>query len=96
VNGQRVFDSDNGRSPGQVQRELAALAHNEVVGLFAAVTATEAERAAALPGDEIVADPDVVMDRGFGVPAAPEVVWPWLVQLGKARAGWYLPRAVER
>jgi hypothetical protein len=66
------------------------------VGLFAAVTATEAERAAALPGDEIVVDPDVVMGRGFGVPAAPEVVWPWLVQLGKARAGWYLPRAIER
>ncbi|MGH2851458.1 MAG: hypothetical protein ACRDLP_12660, partial [Solirubrobacteraceae bacterium] len=23
-------------------------------------------------------------------------VWPWLTQLGKRRAGWYLPRRVER
>ena len=31
------------------------------------------------------------MDRAFEVSAPPDVVWPWLVQLGKARAGWYLP-----
>jgi hypothetical protein len=24
------------------------------------------------------------------------VVWPWFVQLGKGRAGWYLPRWIER
>ena len=24
------------------------------------------------------------------------MVWPWLAQLGKRRAGWYLPRSVER
>jgi hypothetical protein len=36
------------------------------------------------------------MDRGFTVPAAVADVWPWLEQLGKRRAGWYLPRAVER
>lgn len=53
------------------------------------------ERAAVLPGDDLV-DADVVMDRGLDLPAPPEQVWPWLVQLGKWRAGWYLPRAVER
>ena len=57
--------------------------------------ATAAERAAPLPGDELVRA-DVVMDRGFDLPAPPEVVWPWLVQLGKHRAGWYMPAAVER
>ena len=36
------------------------------------------------------------MDRGFDLPAPPEEVWPWLVQLGKRRAGWYLPASVER
>lgn len=35
------------------------------------------------------------MDRGFTVDAPPELVWPWLAQLGKRRAGWYLPRRVE-
>jgi hypothetical protein len=43
-----------------------------------------------------VARADVVMDRGFTVPSTPETVWPWLVQLGKRRAGWYLPRGVEK
>ncbi|MDR7254476.1 hypothetical protein J2X46_003469 [Nocardioides sp. BE266] len=57
--------------------------------------ATEDERRTALPGDALVAA-DVVMDRGFDLPAPPDVVWPWLVQLGKRRAGWYLPRSVER
>ncbi|GAA5141038.1 hypothetical protein GCM10023340_02100 [Nocardioides marinquilinus] len=54
------------------------------------------EIAARLPGDDLVAPADVVMDRAFDLPAAPDVVWPWLVQLGKRRAGWYLPRSVER
>lgn len=28
--------------------------------------------------------------------ATPQLVWPWFVQLGKQRAGWYLPRSIER
>lgn len=60
------------------------------------VTATPAEVRRPLPGDDVVPDADVVMDRAFTVGAAPDRVWPWLVQLGKQRAGWYLPRAVER
>ena len=62
---------------------------------MSAVEPTAAERAAALPGDDLVAA-DVVMDRAFTLPAPPDAVWPWLVQLGKRRAGWYLPRPVER
>lgn len=60
------------------------------------VRATPAERTATLPGDELVSPADVVMDRAFDVPAPPDQVWPWLVQLGKERAGWYLPARVER
>jgi hypothetical protein len=59
------------------------------------VAPTAAERTARLPGDDLV-DADVQMDRAFTLPAPPEQVWPWLVQLGKGRAGWYLPRSVER
>jgi len=44
----------------------------------------------------VVPGADVVMDTAFDLEAAPEAVWPWIVQLGKRRAGWYLPRAVER
>lgn len=60
------------------------------------VGASPAEVHRPLPGDDVVPDADVTMDRGFTVDAPPEVVWPWLVQLGKQRAGWYLPRPVER
>lgn len=49
-----------------------------------------------MPGDELLPHPDAVMDRGFTVSGTPEQVWPWIVQLGKGRAGWYLPRRIER
>ena len=60
------------------------------------VTARPAEVRAPRPGDDIITGPDVVMDRAFDVPGTPAEVWPWLLQLGKRRAGWYLPRRVER
>ena len=63
---------------------------------LASVAASPLEVAAPLPGDHLVPLPDVVMDRGFDLPAPPAQVWPWLVQLGKRRSGWYLPRGVER
>jgi hypothetical protein len=49
-----------------------------------------------LPGDDLVPDAQVTMDRVVDLPAPPETVWPWLVQLGRNRAGWYAPRWVER
>jgi hypothetical protein len=64
--------------------------------VFSSVAADGAERRAARPGDDLIGRPDVVMDRAFTVAAPPAAVWPWLVQLGKKRAGWYLPAAVER
>ena len=50
----------------------------------------------ALPGDRVLPRADPVMDRHLDLAGPVEVVWPWLEQLGKDRAGWYLPRAVER
>ena len=64
--------------------------------MFASVAATEAEKRVQRPGDDLVDPADVVMDRAFTVPGLPEQVWPWLVQLGKQRAGWYLPARAER
>ena len=66
------------------------------MALFDTVRATPEEAARPLPGDSLLPDADVVMDRAFSLPAPPDLVWPWLVQLGKRRAGWYLPRRVER
>jgi len=64
--------------------------------MLGSVAASDAEKNASRPGDALVEPADVVMDRAFTVEAPPEAVWPWLVQLGKRRAGWYLPRAIER
>lgn len=60
------------------------------------VRATQAETRRQLVGDRLVPDANVVMDRAFTLAAPPAAVWPWFVQLGKRRAGWYLPRSVER
>ena len=64
--------------------------------MFAMIRASAAEVAAERPGNDIGPRADVVMDRAFTVPGEPATVWPWIVQLGKWRAGWYLPRRVER
>jgi hypothetical protein len=65
---------------------------NAVLG---SVRASPEEIVARRAGDDLVAA-DVVMDRGFTVAATATELWPWLVQLGKGRGGWYLPRSVER
>jgi hypothetical protein len=49
-----------------------------------------------VPGDDIVPDANLVFDRRAAIPGTPEQVWPWIVQLGKDRGGWYLPARVER
>ncbi len=62
---------------------------------FLGVLASPQEVRSRLPGDGLVPAADVVMDRAFDLPAAPDTVWPWIVQLGKERSGWYLPRWAE-
>ena len=42
-----------------------------------------------LAGDELVPEAEVADTRGIDIAAAPEDVWPWLVQMGYGRAGWY-------
>jgi hypothetical protein len=47
------------------------------------------EATEALPGDELVPEADAVDTRGIDIAAPPKDVWPWLVQMGYGRAGWY-------
>jgi hypothetical protein len=47
----------------------------------------DAERA--LPGDDLVADAELVETRSLLIAAPPSRVWPWIVQLGYGRGGWY-------
>lgn len=81
--------------PGR--RPLIALAL-AAGGVAAAVAADRAqrdwgalpgERAAAMPGDELLPGAHVVATRAIGVGAPPERVWPWVAQLGQERGGFY-------
>lgn len=47
------------------------------------------EKGRVLPGDELVPDAEAIDTRGIDIAAAPSEVWPWLVQMGYGRAGWY-------
>ena len=51
--------------------------------------ATPEELARRLPGDEIVRHPIFNATRAVTVNARPEDIWPWIIQLGFYRAGWY-------
>jgi proline iminopeptidase len=48
-----------------------------------------ADVAKELPGDDIVPEADAVDTRSLDIAAPPKDVWPWLVQMGYGRAGWY-------
>jgi hypothetical protein len=49
--------------------------------------ADEATRS--LPGDELVTDAEIRWSHAITIRARPADVWPWLVQMGCRRAGWY-------
>jgi hypothetical protein len=65
-----------------------------VYGLFTRPTvlhggATLQEDSQALPGDNFSKNPDFQNTLAVTVNATPEQIWPWLVQLGQDRAGFY-------
>jgi hypothetical protein len=51
--------------------------------------ATDEEVARPLPGDEMVPATTFNATRAISIGVPPERVWPWLVQVGTKRAGWY-------
>lgn len=51
--------------------------------------ATSDEVSRVMPGDEIVERPGFSATRGVTVNAPPERVWPWIVQIGYGKAGFY-------
>jgi hypothetical protein len=57
---------------------------------------TSLERQARMPGDGIVSKAQFVITHGITINAPPEIVWPWLVQMGWHRGGWYTARWVDK
>lgn len=51
--------------------------------------ATADEATAAMPGDDLFRGAAFDVTRGITIRAEPRAVWPWLVQVGMGRAGFY-------
>lgn len=54
--------------------------------------ATPQDRTRELPGDDLIADPLMVVTRSITIDAPAAEVWPWIAQIGSSelgRAGWY-------
>lgn len=51
--------------------------------------ATEAEIERAMAGDELSLSPSFLATRAITIEGSPEEIWPWLVQMGYGRAGYY-------
>jgi hypothetical protein len=58
--------------------------------------ATAEEASEPLPGDDRTPHPRVQSTRAVTIDAPPEQVWPWLLQMGIGRAGFYTHDWVER
>lgn len=51
--------------------------------------ATQDEATGPMPGDDLLGSAGFVATRAISISAPPEAVWPWLVQVGVGRAGFY-------
>jgi len=58
--------------------------------------ATDEEFFGPLPGDDVMAHPMLEWTRATTINAPPEDVWPWLVQMGYGRGGWYTNERFDR
>ncbi|HEU4893347.1 MAG TPA: hypothetical protein VFT47_17450 [Vicinamibacterales bacterium] len=57
--------------------------------------ARDDERNAGLPGDEIVPRPETGYTMAITIGAVASAIWPWLVQMGQGRGGFYTYEWVE-
>jgi hypothetical protein len=51
--------------------------------------ATSDEINTRLAGDELISDPLLLSTRAFSINTTPENIWPWIVQMGQGRGGFY-------
>ena len=57
---------------------------------------SDAELRATLPGDDLVPNAHYTIQHAVTIRATPDAVWPWLVQLGQDRGGFYSYDWLER
>lgn len=49
---------------------------------------TDQELDEPLPGDDLIANPNLVATRAITVRTSADQVWPWIAQLGQGRGGF--------
>ncbi|HEX4923447.1 MAG TPA: hypothetical protein VFV50_05155, partial [Bdellovibrionales bacterium] len=57
--------------------------------------ATREEMQLRLPGEEFLENKEIATTQAITIHAAPHQVWPWLVQVGQGRGGFYSYSALE-
>ncbi len=57
---------------------------------------TDDEAFGPLPGDDVIPHPMLEWTRGTTIRRPPSEVWPWLVQMGYHRGGWYTSVWLDR
>ena len=58
--------------------------------------ATKDEVQRSLPGDDLVPNPKFVWNQAITINAPASEIWPWVVQIGNQRAGWYSWDGIHR
>jgi hypothetical protein len=58
--------------------------------------ATTVEAHSALPGDDLVPNPQIQTTRAITIHAPVAAVWPWVAQLGYHRGGWYTNAGLDK
>jgi hypothetical protein len=58
-------------------------------------TPASREESRALTGDELLSDAAAQFTHGVTIAATPEAIWPWLLQMGTGRAGFYSIDALD-
>lgn len=53
------------------------------------IHATSAEKALGLAGDDLIPHPIGSVNHAITIRRPPRDIWPWLVQMGAGRGGWY-------
>jgi hypothetical protein len=81
---------------GVAAAAAVGVAEGGLIWLGRTYGATGEERAADLPGDDVIVHAKMQTDHAITIDAPPSAVWPWLVQMGWGRAGWYTARWVDR
>jgi hypothetical protein len=84
----------NIRSFVRLSLALAAMVGVRRISRRSGVTNSELRQS--LPGDDVMPQPKVEWTRATTIKSPPDQVWPWIVQMGFGRGGWYTSEAFDR